>query len=258
MLKNGFQSRILERSADGDNTIIVYRGSQAEMEQLADSLEANSPDAPGMLKSLRIKQESPRIWCCECRYETDRGGNISAPDTTFGKKSATLRGSTHALRLSEHPAYRMCWDHQLIAAPGITRLPTWWDSAATPRIGIETDAANYRWQRPGTQPVRTAAGVWQILAEPTKPGVETFDWSCYTITERARFRSDRSAGRMIAGKLNQIGTPVTTFGITGGNWKCCDAGVTWNGRCWVATLVWSRSRYETGWDTDLYPDGVES
>ena len=66
------------------------------------------------------------------------------------------------------------------------------------------------------------------------------------------------AGRMIAGKLNQIGTPVTTFGITGGNWKCCDAGVTWNGRCWVATLVWSRSRYETGWDTDLYPDGVES
>ena len=257
MLESGFRSRVLERSADGESVVISHHGTFAEMRQLADSLEINGRTDLGFLKSLRLRQESPNLWCCECRYESDRdGGYANAPDTAYGKKSATLHGSVRTLPLAGHPAYRMRWDHQLIAAPGVSAVPSWWSTATTEAIASESDRLNYRWQKPGDTPIRTAAGSWSILKTPTKPGTESFDWATYTITERARFRSDRAAGRMIAGKLNQIGKPVTTFGITGGNWKCGDAGVSWNGRCWVATLSWSRSSGDDGWDADLYPAEV--
>ena len=254
MLESGFRSRVLERSADGESVVIAHHGTLAEMRQLADSLEISQRTDLGFLKSLRLRQESPHLWCCECRYESDReGGYANAPDTAYGKKSATLHAAVRTLPLARHPAYRMCWDHQLIAAPGTSAVPSWWATATSEAITPESDERIYRWQKPGDTPIRTAVGHWHILKAPTKPGAETFDWATYTITERARFRSDRAAGRMIAGKLNQIGKPVTTFGITGGSWKCGDAGVGWNGRCWVATLSWSRSADDDGWDADLYP-----
>ena len=76
----------------------------------------------------------------------------------------------------------------------------------------------------------------------------------YSITETAKFRSARSAGRMVAGKLNQIGRPEEDFGMTpsGYNWKCDDATVSWNGKYWLATLTWTRSGNNKGWDTDFY------
>ena len=57
---------------------------------------------------------------------------------------------------------------------------------------------------------------------------------------------------MVAGKLNQIGRPEEDFGMTpsGYNWKCDNATVSWNGKYWLATLTWTRSGNNKGWDPD--------
>ena len=59
-------------------------------------------------------------------------------------------------------------------------------------------------------------------------------------------------GKMAAGSLNRLGTPSNTFGIAGGNWKCDDAEVRWDGKCWVARLTWTHSGGRQSWDGDLY------
>ncbi len=252
-----FQSRVREVTKEGDQVSLVYVGTYDEMQEILRGSVINSIDDEGRLKSVRIFQESPRLWCCEKHFACREGSEYAdAPSEEYGIKSASLDGGMLSLPLARHPAYRMCWDHQLIAAPGVSAVPTWWATATTDAIASESDRLNYRWQKPGDTPIRTAVGSWRILKTPTKPGTESFDWATYAITERARFRSDRAAGRMIAGKLNQIGQPVTTFGITGGSWKCGDASVGWNGRCWVATLSWTRSSEDAGWDADLYPAEV--
>lgn len=248
-----YQSRVREVSKDGDQVSLVYVGSRDEMLEIVQNATINSIDDEGRLKSVRIYQESPNIWCCEKRFARRESDEYAdTPSEEFGKKSATLDGSMISLPLARHPAYRTCWDHQLIAAPGVYAIPSWWATTATEAIATESDSRNYRWQKPGDTPPKTATGTWMILKTPTKPGTESFDWSTYTITERAKFRSSRKAGKMVKNKLNQIGRPIDTFGITGGNWKCDRASVSWNGNCWVAQLVWTRSGDDDGWDPDLY------
>ena len=79
------------------------------------------------------------------------------------------------------------------------------------------------------------------------PGAELPMW-----WDTAKFRSAKQAGQMVANALNRIGSPNNNFGISGGNWKCDDATVSWDGKRWLATLTWTRSGDESGWDTDLY------
>ena len=251
-----YQSRVREVSKDGDHVSLVYVGSHDEMLEIVQNSTINSIDDEGRLKSVRIYQESPSIWCCEKRFaRRENNDPADAPSEEYGKKSASLDGGMISLPLARHPSYRMCWDHQLIAAPGVSAVPSWWANATTGAIASDSDSLKYRWQKPGDAPIRTAAGTWKILKAPTKPGTESFDWATYTITERAKLSSARAAGKMVKNKLNKIGKPVTTFGITGGNWKCDHASVRWNGNCWVAQLVWTRSGDDEGWDSDLYGSG---
>jgi len=77
----------------------------------------------------------------------------------------------------------------------------------------------------------------------------------YTIEETAKFSNMSRAGAMVTGKINSIGTPSKTFGITGGNWKCDDATVSYRDGAWFATLTWTRSGNDKGWDKDLYNQG---
>ena len=62
---------------------------------------------------------------------------------------------------------------------------------------------------------------------------------------------------MVAGKLNQLGKPDEDFGLTpsGYNWKCDSAEISYNGKCWLATLTWTRSGNNKGWDPDIYGSG---
>ena len=213
-----YQSRAREITKEGDQVSLVYFGSHDDMLEMLQGSVINRIDDEGRLKSVRLYQESPNIWCCEKRYaRRDSDEFADAPSEEYGVKSATLDGGLLSLPLARHPAYRTCWDHQLIAAPGVSAVPSWWATSASEAIATESDSLKYRWQRPGDTPIRTATGTWGILKTPTKPGTETFDWATYTITERAKFRSARKAGKMVANALNKIDKPCTTFGIAGGD-----------------------------------------
>ncbi len=248
-----YQSRIKERNSEGTTNSIVYYGAREEMLELQGMHPINEYAEEGRLKSNRVYQgEGAKIWYCELRYETDNDGEYAnAPDTTFGKKSAQLRGSTLSMPLEAHRDYRTNWNYFLAAAPDVNASPSWWLDATDTIISAD-DSQKYRWVKSPSECPNDKKGLWRVILEPTMPGVESYDLATYTITETARFHSAAAAGKMVANTLNKIGVPSNTFGIKGGNWKCDDAGVSWSGKYWLATLSWTRSGDEQGWNSKLY------
>ena len=236
---------------DGTRTSYVYHGTRSEMEALAaeHSVDETGPD--GWLRTIRVYQREGAVWECEFRYEApEEWASISVPSRNWGSKSCQLRGAMLSRPLESHPEYRTKWNHGLCAASGTTELPSWYEDATDTAIPA-ADVARYCWCRSASEIPSDEDGRWILLAAPAKPGVTSYDVATYTITETARFRSASTAGRMVAGTINRIGSPSSTFGITGGNWKCDDAEVSWNGRYWLARLTWTRSDGD-GWDEELY------
>ena len=86
-------------------------------------------------------------------------------------------------------------------------------------------------------------------------GVDYYDMSCFVITESAKYKSATSAGNAVSKNINKIISPDNTFGITGGNWKYDEASISFNGKYWVATSVYTRSGDDKGWDVDIYQNG---
>lgn len=247
MAKIKSQSRVREATGDGISTTIVWFGTREEMQDLADSHPIGEFAAEGRLRSCRVLQEGGDVWNCELRYESDSAGeSTDAPSAEYGKKSAQLKGSMLSLPLETAKNYRTKWNHYLVAVAGTDTIPGWYESATTAVLSSAV-AEKYRWVKSlGEMPAK-----WHSLKEPTKPGVEQREVSTYTVTETARFRSAKAAGRMVAKTLNQIGKPVEDFGNDVGNWKCDDATVAWNGKYWLATLTWTLSGDAKGWDREL-------
>ena len=246
-----FHSITVARDDNGTGTTRVYHGSRAEMEALAAEHNIDEADESGWLKSIRLHPHDGRVWECEFKYDApDDWKTIIGPEKGWGKRSCQLHGTTLSRPLETHPNYRTRWNHCLCAAPGTTALPSWYANAVNTLIPA-ADAERYLWCRNSTEAPRDANGRWKVLATPTKPGVDHWELVTYKIIETARFRTAARAGKMVAGTLNRIGTPSDTFGITGGNWKCDDAEVTWRSNFWVARLTWT-SGGSSGWDPELY------
>ena len=247
-----YQGVTAEYTADGKSSVIVYHGTREQMEALAGAHHVNEFSEEGRLAAMKVSQSEGPIWDCEFRYDSSTDWQSKErPSTEWGVKTAQLRGSMLSMPLEAHPNYRANWNYYLVAAPEVTQSPAFWLNA-TDTLLTQEDQESYCWCRtPGERP-NTKDGLWYILFNPQKPGVSSYDVATYSVTETARFRSNQAAGKMVAGKLNRIGTPVTVFGITGGNWKCDDASVVWDGKYWLATLTWTRSGNDAGWDSDLY------
>lgn len=247
-----FASRVVEKTPTGIMTTIAWTGSKDDM--LAKSAEnpAGSVTGDGVLRNSRVFQESPNIWCCELKYAADEHGEAKgAAETIYGRKSAQLKGSMLSLPLECHVNYLTCWNHYLAGAPGARTVPSWWETAKDAVLS-ESDSQKYAWiKSPGEIP-EDRNGRWRILKDPLKPGTDTYDLAVYSVTETARFRTPRAAGRMVVNTLNRIGEPNETFGIKGGDWKCDDASVSYDGEDWFATLTWTLSGDDKGWDKDLY------
>ena len=249
-----FNSRQTERNENEIVTTVCWTGSQDEILEFSQADRPGASTADGNLKSSRVYQESPNIWVCEKKYVTDPDGEFQEkPNSEYGKKSAQLHGSMLSLPIEGLPKYRKKWNYYLMAAPGVTAVPAWWDTATAQTTELTgNDAQKYAWVKSLAEAPVDKNGRWHALKNPLKLGQDNYEISTYSITETAKFRSARSAGRMVAGKLNQIGRPEEDFGMTpsGYNWKCDNATVSWNGKYWLATLTWTRSGNNKGWDPD--------
>ena len=247
-----YQSRVKERNGDGRISTIVYQGTREEVLAIQAEHAIDELGDDGRLKSNRVYQESPNIWACDMRYEADANGEFAnAPDTAYGKKSATLKGAMLSMPLETHPDYRTNWNYFLAAAPGTSAVPSWWETAKDTTLS-DADAQKYRWVKSASECPLDKKGLWRTIKKPEMPGVDSYDVATYSITESARFGSARSAGAFVANQLNKVKAPSETFGISGGNWKCDDASVSWSGKYWLATLTWTRSGDNGGWNKKLY------
>ena len=251
-MNDKYHSIAVTRDPDGVTTTRVYHGNRAEMEELAAAHRIDEADDAGWLRSIRVYPKEGSVWECEFKYEGIEDWElVSVPAREWGKKVCHLRGATLSKPLEAHPNYRTCWNHGLFAAPGTDALPGWFATAADTLIPA-ADAGKYLWCRTAADAPYSGNLRWRQLAAPVKPGAESYDLAAYTVIETARFRTAARAGKMAAGALNRLGTPSNTFGITGGNWKCGDAEVRWDGKCWLARLTWTHSGYGQSWDGDLY------
>ena len=249
-----YASRQVERTDSGIVTTLAWTGPKQEIEDFGASIDPGAGGDDGMLESVRVYQDSGHLWICERRYRRDLNNELPArnPNATFGKKSASLHGSMLSMPLEANPKYKANWNHYLVAAPGVTAVPDWWETA---KDTIIIDPQKYAWIKSlGEIPV-TNGKRWSELKEPQKKGISSYDLSTYSVTETAKFTSPEAAGRMVADKLNRIGKPDQTFGIAGGNWNCDDASVSYHDRAWFATLTWTRSGDAEGWDQELYQTG---
>lgn len=253
-----FNSRQTERNESEIVTTICWTGSQAEILEFSQAERPGSSTSDGTLKSSRVYQESPNIWVCEKKYVTDLDGEPrEKPLSEYGRKSAQLHGSMLSMPIEGLPKYRKKWNYYLMAKPGITAVPAWWDTADYNSVMSSADSQKYRWVKSLSEAPVDSSGNWRPLKNPLKPGQDSYEIATYSITETAKFRSARAAGAMVAGKLNQLGIPDEDFGLTpsGYNWKCDSAEISYNGKCWLATLTWTRSGNNKGWDPDIYGSG---
>lgn len=249
-----YQSRQRERNDGGTTTTLTWTGTRDEIEAFAAEETPGTAGEYGTLDSVRLYQEGGAIWACDRRYSVDQNGNFTnRPTQVYGKKSATLHGSMLSMPLESHKKYLTQWNYYLFGAPGVTAVPEWW-ATAKDAILTESQSQNYAWVRSlGETPV-TGNKRWHVIKEPKYPGVSSYDVAVYTVTETARFSSAKAAGTMVQKCLNAIGAPQETFGNTGGDWKCDDATISYNGGDWYATMTWTRSGDNSGWNKEIYGD----
>lgn len=247
-----YQSRTKDATVDGVATSLTYFGTLAELREMQNSCPPGLGSPEGRLKSSRLSQSEGDVWSLEMRFESDADGNTSTPPSSgYGQRSAVLRGMLMSLPLRAHSGYRTKWNHFLAAAPGVTTVPAWWSTAVSEVLSAAV-SENYRWLKECSELPTGLSGRWHILCEPTLPETESFEAAVYTVTETIRCRTAAAAGALVANRLNSIGSPENAFGITGGNWKCSDASVSWGGKYWLATLSWSHSYGSGGWNAELY------
>jgi len=246
-----YQSRTEEETSDGLSIAITYQGTQEELRAWQKEHPIGSYDVDcGRLVRTRLHQGDGPIWLLDVDYRRSTGelafqSGTKAPPTDYGVKSCRLHGGMLACDLSVHPDYRTHWNHYLIAVEG-SSVPGWWSSATSAASPDRT----YRWvQNLSELPVGldSEGHAWKCLKDPTMLGVTTYEVGTYQIVEVARFSDEVSAGKMVANRLNKIAKPITVFGITGGEWKCDNAEISWSGKYWLATLTYTRSGNNAGW-----------
>lgn len=239
----------------------------------------------GYVDSVTYRQDGP-IWYADVviwkEYALSIGIGRRAP------LNHTLRAVSIPMPLQKKQGYRAKWDHYFwqrmpVVQPetssgtsvsgstsgtsestgsfGTTVFPTEYDTAAT-NAPFESGGIYYRWTSDGTELDGAPKGgfFWKCIASPTKPGVEHWERHTYQITEYGEYHNEQSATWVCDILLDRYRSEplLGDFGLSemlsgsGWNWKCDDANVEYNGKHWVATLVWTLSGDNDGWDQDLY------
>lgn len=247
------KSRIKQIQKSGIRNTITYSGTYDEMRELQEMNPYGFINEEiGKVTSSRIYQLGGMFWECELVSELNESGAASAPDTSFGRKSAQLNGTLMQVPLPAHPDYLASWDHYLFAAPGVKEVPSFWDKTQF-AILDDNDAQKYAWGKSPADAPSTNGKRWRALKSPLFPGVTSYDVGTYTLTISARYGSFREGAQMVNQMLNRVKSdPGIDTGISGGDWKCESCSVQWHESYYLGTLVWTRSGDSSGWNKTLY------
>lgn len=249
-----YQGREYSKNKNSQSYKQTYIGFQTQIDTVISGLPAigSFVSGKGYMTSYKKSCDEGPFWTVEVEYtiQKDSSSFDNTDDTVVGKKSAQLSARSIQMPLESHSLYEARWNHYLIGK-GVAGTPGFW-STATNTILTGSDNKNYMWIRSlGERPTQPDANgnYWQILEEPTKPGVQYYELACFVVTISAKYRSANSAGNAISRSMNTITSPSEDFGL-GGEWKYDDASVSYDGKHWIATSTYSRAVDE--WDKDLY------
>lgn len=237
----------------------VRDGSRDNLYAYMETLDVNGTILDGRkLVSKDLQHREGAFWRLTLQY-LDAAGTTQPDGTEYGEKTAKLSMRNISLPLQKLDNYRTNWNYYLLST--LPTVPAWWDTA-TNTVLSQHESKYYKWAKSGEDLPEASFrnGVftpWYILKKPQKPGVECFDYAVYVITLTSKHGSAEAAGASIADKANAIvaAPPSGNMGITGGNWKCGGAEVSFDGKFWITTETYERSATDQGWDVDLYVIG---
>ena len=273
-------SETLQKNS-GKTKVSFY--SSTSKEELEEYINRNYPPGQGSIlggyvESVNYRQEGP-VWYVDVSIWREQSELTISIIRKPLKHS--LRAVSISLPLSKKPGYLTKWDHFLWQRVTVTdattedesnsgtsegtteapaQFPSQYDSATTD-APFESGGVYYRWTRDGSDLDGAPKNgyLWRCVATPTKPGIETFDFHTYQITEYGEYPSEAYATWVTDIMLDNLRTTplLGDFGISArrsGNWKCDDANVEFDGKHWIASLVWTLSGDANGWDEDLYDE----
>ena len=267
---------VTEKKSRKDIRVSFY--SSAGRDELENFIHRNyppgygAPGGGGYVDAVTYRQEGP-IWYADVSIWYDAGLAFTIGTGGRSPLNHSLRTVAISLPLQKKANYRTKWDHFFwqrcsvvtetagSGSSGTVVLPSQYASAVT-EVPFEANGVNYRWTKNGDDLDGTPKNgyYWKCIATPTKPGVDSWDFHTYQITEYGDYPNERTAAWVTETMIDSIRSRplLGDFGLSsklsgsGWNWKCDDAHVAHNGKRWVATLVWTLSGDKNGWDTDLY------
>lgn len=268
MLQIDYQGIEYQYSKQAISLKETYKGKLSEVNTFVDEQKLNIGKVvagKGKLKTINKTQDDGVFWKVTLNYQTtlvDGTDNTTADETTYGKKSQTLSVRNISLPIEKHPNYRTKWKYYLIGKEEkANTIPSW---ACNTKSTVTSNPDEYRFISDLSQipdDVNEAGErLWKVcrsgsdVAEPLKPGVQSFDWAVYTITESQKFGSASSAGNSVQKNINTIvsSPEYGNMGISGGDWKADDCSVSYDGKYWIATTTYSKSGDGNGWDKQIY------
>lgn len=164
---------------------------------------------------------------------TASDGVESSPDAPI-REEWERDGDEINAPLEQHPKYRVCWDHRLIAREGVTATPTWALTTKTTVIP-EAERQDYGWIKRGD----TVPEGWGEILENQKPAESYLFGAIIVIcikrcTNKQRLEKD-------AEKDFTRQEPKETFNLTG-DWLRCLSKIRKEGRDWVLTVPYRFSK----------------
>jgi hypothetical protein len=269
-----FDSLTITQQQSRGTTKVSFYSSEGR-EELERYIDLNFPPGYGSLLGGYVDtvtyQQRETIWYANVSIWWEHSS------IAFNTGRVPLHHSLRAIRLSlplsKKQGYKTKWDHFLWQRTPVSSeesedesstpasLPTEWDNAQTD-APFSVSGVYYRWTKNGSEldGAPKNGHVWKCVAAPTKPGVESWDFHTYQISEFGEYRSEREAAWVTNMLLDRVRDKplLGDFGLstilpgTGWEWKCDDANVENNGKRWIASLVWTLSGDANGWDRDLY------
>lgn len=257
-IKEKYQGKEYSRDKNTESYKESFYGTEAEINTFITTLPAIGANVTGKGFFTRYSktQGEGNIYQLETEYTIEHDDSFAnTASSVVGVKSAQMSVRNIQMPLEAHKNYRTNWNYFLIALGDDATLPAWWETATNVIIPV-ADRKKYRWIQSyselPTEIDQETSLYWNVLAMPDKPGVSNYDYQCYVVTESAKYNSPNDAGNAISKTINTITPPETTFNITGGTWKFDEASVSYDGKRWIATSIFTRSGDASGWDTDLY------
>lgn len=248
-----YQGREESKSKNTQSYKQTWQGTEAQVDAVIAGLPAigSRVEGIGYMTSYRKQCDEGPYWSVEVEYTIQRNIDFdNSDDVIVGKKSAQLSARSIQMPLESHEMYQARWNHYLIGK-GVSSTPSFW-STATDTILTGQNNKDYMWIKSlSERPIEPDANgdCWEILEQPTKPGVQYYELACFVVTISAKYKSASAAGSAISKAMNTITSPSQTFGL-GGEWKYDDASVSYNGKHWIATSTYTRAIDQ--WDKDLY------